>query len=531
MYVLTKDQVKEEIKKCGRDPVYFITNYCKIAHPEKGLIPFSLYDYQQQTIKAFEDYRFNIVLKARQLGLSTAVAGYIAWMLLFRRQKSVLVVATKLDVAANLVKKVKKMIKSLPEWLNIADIHIDNRNSFELNNGSWIKASSTSESAGRSEALSLLVIDEAAFVEGMEELWKSIFPTLSTGGRCIAISTPNGVGSWFHETYVNAESGTNDFHSIKLNWDAHPDRDRDWFEAATRNMNRRDIAQEYECSFNASGEGVIDSQNLQEIREGVLEPKYRTGFDRNYWIWEESRINFSYLLVADVARGDGKDFSAFHVVKLDTMEQVAEYQGKIAPDIYADMLFQTGKEYNNALIVVENNNIGYNVLDKLIERKYPNIYYSIKSTHEYIEQTQAESMTNSVPGFTTTQKTRPLIVSKLEEFIRNKMIKIYSNRMVEELSTFVWNNGRPEAMKNRNDDLTMSLAIACWVRDTALTTSQRDIEYTKAMFNSITMANTRVQTKIPGQIGYNKNYSLDEKRVNQKELKEFYKMYDWLYKG
>jgi len=530
-YALTKDQVKEEIKKCGRDPTYFINNFCKIAHPEKGLIPFSLYGYQSQTIKDFEDFRFNIVLKARQLGLSTAVAGYIAWTLLFRRQKSVLVVATKLDVAANLVKKVKKMIKNVPDWMRIADISIDNRNSFELNNGSWIKASSTSESAGRSEALSLLVIDEAAFVEGMEDLWKSIFPTLSTGGRCIAISTPNGVGNWFHETYTNAESAMNDFHAIKLNWDAHPDRDRDWFEAATRNMNRRDIAQEYECSFNASGEGVINSQDLQEIREGVIEPKYRTGFDRNYWIWEEAKPEFSYLMVADVARGDGKDYSAFHIIKLQTMEQVAEYQGKVAPDIYADMLLQTGKEYNNALLVVENNNIGYNVLDKLIERKYPNLYFSIKSTHEFVEQLQAESMTNSVPGFTTTLKTRPLIVSKLEEFIRNKVIKIYSNRLAEELSTFIWNNGRPEAMKNRNDDLTMSMAIACWVRDTALTSSQRDAEYTKAMFSAITMANTRVQTKIPGQVGYNKSYSIDEKRVNVKELREFYKMYEWLYKG
>jgi hypothetical protein len=503
-YVLTKDQVKEEIKKCGRDPTYFINNFCKIAHPEKGLIPFSLYGYQSQTIKDFEDFRFNIVLKARQLGLSTAVAGYIAWMLLFRRQKSVLVVATKLDVAANLVKKVKKMIKNVPDWMRIAEIHIDNRNSFELNNGSWIKASSTSESAGRSEALSLLVIDEAAFVDGMEELWKSIFPTLSTGGRCIAISTPNGVGNWFHETYTNAENGMNDFHSIKLNWDAHPDRDR---------------------------EGVINSQDLQEIRQGILEPKYRTGFDRNYWIWEEAKPEFTYLMVADVARGDGKDYSAFHVIKLQTMEQVAEYQGKLAPDIYADMLLQTGKEYNKALLVVENNNIGYNVLEKLIERQYPNLYYSVKSTHEFVEQVQAESMTNSVPGFTTTLKTRPLIVSKLEEFIRNKIIKIYSNRLVEELSTFIWNNGRPEAMKNRNDDLTMSMAIACWVRDTALTTSQRDVEYTKAMFNAITMANTRVQTKIPGQIGYNKSYSLDDQKVSTKELKEFYKMYDWLYKG
>lgn len=530
-YGLTKEQVRDEIKKCGKDPIYFIANYCKITHPEKGTIPFSLYGYQQQTIKDFEDFRFNIVLKARQLGLSTAVAGYIAWMLLFRRQKSVLVVATKLDVAANLVKKVKKMIKNVPDWLRIAEISIDNRNSFELNNGSWIKASSTSESAGRSEALSLLVIDEAAFVDGMEELWKSIFPTLSAGGRCIAISTPNGVGNWFHETYTNAENNSNDFHSVKLNWDSHPERDREWFESATRNMNRRDIAQEYECSFNASGEGVINSQDLEEIRKNVLEPLYRTGFDRNYWIWEEARAGFTYLMVADVARGDGKDYSGFHIIKLETMEQVAEYQGKLSPDIYADMLLQTGKEYNNALLVVENNNIGFNVLEKLIERRYPNLYYSIKSTHEYVEQVQAESMNNSVPGFTTTQKTRPLIVAKLEEFIRNKVIKTYSNRLVEELSTFIWNNGRPEAMRGRNDDLTMSLAIACWVRDTALTTSQRDVEYTKAMFNAITMANTRVQTKIPGQIGYDKNYSLDKERVNTRELKEFYKMYDWLYKG
>ena len=123
-YGLTKEQVKDEVKKCGRDPAYFIMNYCKIAHPEKGLIPFSLYGYQQQTIKDFEDYRFNIVLKARQLGLSTAVAGYIAWMLLFRRQKSVLVVATKLDVAANLVKKVKKIHKKVHNKMKIIKIAV-----------------------------------------------------------------------------------------------------------------------------------------------------------------------------------------------------------------------------------------------------------------------------------------------------------------------------------------------------------------------------------------------------------------------
>lgn len=528
-YNLTKEQVKEEIKKCGRDPAYFIKNYCRIVHPEKGLIPFKLYDFQEQTVKEFEDFRFNIVLKARQLGLSTVVAGYIAWMLLFRRQKSVLVVATKLEVASNLVKKVKKMIKNVPDWLRIAEISIDNRTSFELNNGSWIKASSTSESAGRSEALSLLVIDEAAFVEGMEELWKSIFPTLSTGGRCVALSSPNGVGNWFHETYTNAESGANDFHPIKLPWYVHPDRDQNWFESTTRNMSKRDVAQEHECSFNASGEGVIHTEDIQRMREETCEPKYRTAFDRNYWIWEEYRPEFTYLVVADVARGDGKDHSAFHVIKIETMEQVAEYQGKPATDMYSDLLMQVGREYGNCLLVVENNNIGYNVLEKLIEKGYPNLYYSIKSTHEYVDQLQAEYTTNTVPGFTTSPKTRPLIVAKLEEFIRNRVLKTYSARFVEELSTFIWHNGRPEAMKNRNDDLVMSMSIACWIRDTALNVVQKDVEYNRAILSSIMVANTKLSTAIPGQMGYNKNYSADG--VNTQELKKFYNMYDWLYKG
>lgn len=528
-YVLTKEKVKEEIKKCGRDPVHFIKNFCKITHPEKGIIPFKLFDFQEQCVADFEDFRFNIVLKGRQLGLSTVVAGYIAWMLLFRRQKSVLVVATKLEVASNLVKKVKNMIKHVPDWLRIAEISVDNRTSFELNNGSWIKASSTSESAGRSEALSLLVVDEAAFVEDMDELWKSIFPTLSAGGRCIAISTPNGVGNWFHETYTSAENLTNDFHPIKLDWSVHPDRDEEWYEATIKNMSARDFAQEYNCNFNASGEGVIHPEDLLRIREAACEPKFRTGYDRNYWIWEEYRPEFKYLMVADVARGDGKDYSAFHILKLETMEQVAEYQGKPNPDMFADMVYSTGKEYGTCLLVVENNNIGFNVLQRLIDRRYDNIYYSIKSTHEYVEQLQAENMSNSVPGFTTSPKTRPLIVAKLEEFIRNKIINIYSARLAEELATFIWNNGRPEAMKNRNDDLVMSLAIACWVRDTALNVQQRDVEYNKAMIGSIMVANTRIQTSIPGQIGYQKKYSTDS--VNTAELKKFYDMYSWLYKG
>jgi len=225
-YQLSKKEILAEIVKCGKDPNYFINNYAKISHPMHGLVPFKLYDYQEDLVRDFNDYRFNIILKARQLGISTITAAYVAWMMMFHRDKNILVMATKFGTAANLVKKTKAIIKNLPPWIRISDVEIDNRASFELDNGSQIKASSTSGDAGRSEALSLLVVDEAAHVEGLTELWTGLYPTLSTGGRCIALSTPNGVGNWFHQTYVDSEHQANDFHPTLLMWDAHPDRDQ-----------------------------------------------------------------------------------------------------------------------------------------------------------------------------------------------------------------------------------------------------------------------------------------------------------------
>ena len=414
----------------------------------KGLIPFHLYPFQKDLLDDFEDHRFNVILKARQLGISTITAAYVAWLMMFHREKNVLVIATKFNTAANLVKKVKAIIKNLPKWLRISNVEIDNRTSFILSNGSQIKASSTSGDAGRSEALSLLVIDEAAHVEGLDELWMGLYPTLSTGGRCIALSTPNGVGNWFHKIYTESESVLNDFHHTKLPWDVHPDRDEAWFEKETRNMSRREIAQELECNFNMSGETVFAPEDMEEYFNMIREPKYRTGFDRNLWIWEERQPSNSYLVSADVARGDGKDYSVAQVFKLETMEIISEYQGKVTPDVFSRVLFDLGQEYGNALLVVENNSVGFAVLDKLKDMRYPNLYHSIKSTHEFVEEYRADQMTNAVPGFSTTSKTRPLIVAKMEEFIRNNLVKIYSSRLLSEMKTFIWNHGRPEAMRS-----------------------------------------------------------------------------------
>ena len=194
MSVTNKSRQVKEIIKCGKDPVYFFNKYVKIQHPVQGLIPFNTYPFQDDCVQDFIDHRFNIILKSRQLGLSTLTAAYATWMALFQKDKNILIIATKLSVAQNFIKKVKVMIRSVPKWLVLPTITSNNKQLIEFSHGSSIKAIPTSDDAGRSEALSLLIIDEAAFVRNFDELWTGLYPTISTGGRVVLLSTPNGVG-------------------------------------------------------------------------------------------------------------------------------------------------------------------------------------------------------------------------------------------------------------------------------------------------------------------------------------------------
>ena len=273
-----------------------------------------------------------------------------------------------------------------------------------------------------------------------------------------------------------------------------------------------------------SGETVIHPEDIEVIEGSIEDPKHRTGFDRNFYIWKEYDPTHSYILSADVARGDGRDFSVFHIIDLTDLTQVAEYQGKPDIDFFARILFDAGHEYGNAMLVVENNNIGYSVLTKLADMGYSNLYYSTKGSHEYLDPLEAEQVSNSVPGFTTSAKTRPLIIAKFEEFIRNKLITLRSRRLLNELTTFIWHNGKPQAMRGYNDDLIMSLAIACWVRDTALVVNQRDREYKQAMVGGMKRSSTQLDTTIPGMHGHSM-------KPEWKQEIEQMKKYEWLYKG
>ena len=486
-----KDIIAEEYKKCAVDPIHFMKKYCMIQHPVRGKIPFQLFPFQEKTLTQFKDNRFNVVLKSRQTGISTLCAGFSLWKMIFNTDFNVLVIATKQEVAKNLVTKVRVMHELLPSWLKGGSME-DNKLSLRLQNGSQIKAIASSPDAGRSEALSLLIFDEAAFIDDIDEIWVSAQSTLSTGGACIALSTPNGVGNWFHQTWLGAEESTNPFNTIRLHWTVHPERDQKWRDEQEKLLGTKKAAQECDCDFISSGETVIEPELLMFYKETyVIPPIEKGGFDGNLWKWEHADYSKSYMVVADVARGDGADYSTCHVIDIVNSVQVAEYRGKVDTKDFGNFLVALSTEYNDALLVVENANIGWATIQQVIDRGYKNLFYMSKDL-KYIDV--ENQITNKyraeerglVAGFSTTSKTRPLIISKLTDYFREKSIIIRSSRLIDELFTFIYMNGRAEAMKGYNDDLVMAISIGLWVRDTALRLRQEGIDLTKQAVSGIT---------------------------------------------
>ena len=485
-----KEAIKKEYARCATDPVYFLGKYGVIQHPLKGKVNFNLYDFQEKSLKSFMEHDYNIVLKARQLGLSTLTAGYALWMMTFQQDKNILVIATKQETAKNLVTKVRVMHANLPGWLKQPCVE-DNKLSLRYKNGSQIKAVASSEESGRSEALSLLIIDEAALIDKIDTIWGAAQQTLATGGKALVISTPNGVGNFFHKTWVGAENGTNDFNFIKLHWSVHPEREQEWRDEQDKLLGPSLAAQECDCDFITSGRGVIDGLLLENLKEtSVREPMEKRGIDSNYWIWQPPNYTKNYVVSADVSRGDGTDYSAFHIIDVESLEQVAEYKGKISTQDFGNMLVNVASEYNNALLVVENNNIGWAAIQQVIDREYPNLFYTSKDLqyvdvqHQITNKYRVQER-NMVPGFSTTQKTRPLIVAKLEEMFREESVVVHSQRLIDELFVFIYNGNRAEAMTGYNDDLVMSFAIALWVRDTALRLRAEGIELSKRAIQGI----------------------------------------------
>jgi hypothetical protein len=482
-----KEIIKQEFIKCCQDPVHFMKKYCWIQHPKRGRIMFHLFPFQEKTLNVFKDHDYSIILKSRQLGISTLSAGFALWLMLFHKDKNVLCIATKQDTAKNLVDKVQFMYDNLPSWLKEKTIE-KNKLSMKLANGSKIKAVSAAGDSGRSEAVSLLLIDEAAFIDSAEDIWASAQQTLASGGKAIVLSTPNGTGNWFHKVWGGAELKENNFIPIRLPWYVHPERNEEWRKKQEELLGARMAAQECDCDFATSGHTFFLPEYIDFYEKTyIINPIEQRGFDKNLWIWDYVDYSKQYMILADVARGDGEDFSTIHVMDIETNTQVAEYKGQLPPKEFALLLIGVATEYNYGLIVVENSTIGWGVLDVLIERGYSNLYYSSKR-----DTLSADSFFNPyddpsdlVPGFTNSLKTRPVITNKMNEYVMDKSVVFRSKRLLSEMKTFIWKNGRPEAQSGYNDDLIIPMAIGLHLRDTALRFKQNSVEQSRAALSGI----------------------------------------------
>lgn len=536
-----KEQV-DEIRRCGSDPTYFIKTYVKISHPVKGPIPFHTYAYQDECVENFKTHKMIICNKSRQLGLSTVSAAYSLWLALFRRNKNIIILATRLDTAKLFLEKIKVMFESLPEWLVIPDLLTVSVKEMRFSNSSIIKALPCTENAARGEAISLLVVDEAAHIEDFDEIWTGLQPTLSTGGDVILISSPKGVGNQFYNIWQKAidkgegEEGTNGFFAINLPWTVHPEHDQAWFDqqCAALQGNPRAIAQELLCSFEASGHSFLDTDTMKDLSSKIQSTIGRYGPNLDMFIWDYAKPGHKYIVCADVARGDADDYSAMHVLDATTDEQVAEYKGRIQPDRFAEFLVEIAKKYNNAFIVHELNAPGLVTSYKLKELKYPNIYYEKLFQNSLEPVYRQEDIAELIPGFTTTVKTRPIIMGKIEAALRNKKINVKSERLIDEFRTFTVDNNKPKAQKNCHDDLVMALAIGINFLEYAQKVSADSSALTLAMLTSISRNSRDMRNlKNPGFGVQGRDLPMrsswaNSNRMTPEENVEMYRSFDWL---
>lgn len=444
---LTREQL-ETLAKVTKDVFYF-SSFVYVIHPVRGKVQFNLYPYQRSVLYHFIKDRFNIILKFRQAGITELISLYCLWLCMFHPNKKVNIISIKDTTAKKVLKKIKFMYKNLPWYLQTPIINgrageYGSASMMEFSNGSFIESIPTSSEAGRSESLSLLVIDEAAIVRWASQIWAASFPTLSTGGSAIINSTPYGLSNWYHSTWVDAIAGGNDFIPIRLYWRMHPERDDKWYDQMSKALGPKRTAQEIDGDFLGSGNSVFDLVDIKAIEDCLPDyPPLKRRFNGQYLQFTEPELDKEFFIGADVATGRASDYSSFTCMDRYGEEQVV-YKGRMPVDKYARLLGDTGTLFNNAVIAPESNDVGLAVTSFLQTEGYPKLYYYQKMVRK---KGKSRPEVDKSPGWLTTNKNRSVIIDGLENDVRNEAVTIKDPFFVHEAYTFVYDSlGRPVAM-------------------------------------------------------------------------------------
>ena len=461
----TEEMVQEFIK-CAKDPIYFAERYIQIVHVDHGLIPIKLYEYQKDIIKKTTDHRRTCVVTSRQAGKTTTAVCLILHYILFNDHKLVALLANKGDAAREILDRIKTAYEALPKWLQQGVIEW-NKGSVEFENGSKIIAAATSSSAIRGKSVSFLYIDETAFVENWDEFFASVFPTISSGTstKILLTSTPNGLNH-FYKTCEGAKAGKNGYQFVQVLWTDVPGRDEKWREEtlAAMDFDTEKFAQEMECEFLGSSGTLIAGWKLKQLvyKEAVKEVG-------GIIVYEDPKPDGNYVIVVDVSRGKGLDYSAFQVIDISQMPyvQVGAYRNNmITPVDYAAAVHAAAKYFNDANILVEVNDIGEQVAGIIFEEyEYENMLLTENNGRE------GKRLLSGVAGFNgkadkgirTTKSVKSIGCSMIKLLVEQNQLIINDFETIREMSTFSQKGTSYEAEPGNHDDLMMCLVLFGWL--------------------------------------------------------------------
>ena len=585
---LSREQVLLEYAKCVNDTPYALKTYLQTYdNTQSQYVPLELFNDQVTLVNDYDTCEENIALKYRQAGVSTVTSAWASKRLVFARKEKpekILIIANKMDTAVEMANKVRAFVDQWPKWLGVGfSAEKNSQRHFKLTNGCEVKAVATSKDALRGYTPTILIFDEAAYINADEDFWSACMASLSTGGKVIVISTPNGFDPIYYSIYSEAIKGRNDFKITEMYWFRDPRYSKDlklikcddivhymlnradykdeeitldysnikvgnrdfleikekvesgykayssWFEAMAKKLkfDKRKISQELECNFLGSGDNVIPAETMKKIKEKHIKEPENKAMGGALWQWKEPVTGHRYIMGVDVSRGDSEDFSTISVIDFDDREQVLEYIGKVPPDILAEIAFKWGIMYNAFIVTDITGGMGVSTSRKLQELGYKNLY--VDGVNPADKWKWDPKNQDKIPGINFNSK-RVLIIQAFEEALRFDF-SLKSQRLFNELNTFVYVNGRPDHQKGQHDDLIMAFAMAVYVGETSFAQLEKATEQAKHMLESWTTdkreykdSSINYNPGVPSISGYHNN-------TNNQLTKSDYEKYLWLFGG
>jgi hypothetical protein len=459
----TPEQITE-FMKCRDNPLYFAKTYVKIVSLDEGLIPFKMWDFQEELIENFHNHRFNIAKLPRQTGKSTTCVSYLMHYAIFNDNVKIAILANKAETSRELLSRLQLSYENLPKWMQHGILSW-NKGSLELENGSKIIAASTSSSAVRGNSFNIIFLDEFAFIPNniAEQFFSSVYPTISSGKttKVIIISTPNGM-NMFYKLWHDAERKKNSYVPLEVHWSQVPGRDETWKSETIANTSLRQFTQEFECEFLGSVDTLINPAKLRNL---VFEDPIRSNVGLD--IFEDPLEDHQYILTVDTSRGTSQDYSAFIVVDITTIPYniVGKYKNNdIKPILLPNIIHDVARNYNQAYVLIEINDIGAQVADILqYDLEYDNLLMcSMRGRAGQLVGSGFSGKKASL-GVRMTSTVKKLGCSNLKALIEEDKLIIKDYDIISELTTFIQKGNSFEAEEGCNDDLAMSLVIFSWL--------------------------------------------------------------------